>query len=225
MKKKLIMLLMLVLMTSQVYAISMTATITADNNYALFHGIKMATDSTDVSYVGRNETTDVGVPGTYNWSEAESFSFSMAYDEYIYIAAWSDDSYAQGLLGQFNSNSILTKANAKWEYWLTYKDLDVPSDGPSLADLASEIAAANTSGWTQVTKYVDHGLGPWGTVAGISLGADWIWGTDLVPGSNKGEWQLFRYGPVVPEPSTMFLLGSLATGLFGFAGLRKRFTK
>ncbi|MEW6087367.1 MAG: PEP-CTERM sorting domain-containing protein [bacterium] len=29
----------------------------------------------------------------------------------------------------------------------------------------------------------------------------------------------------VPEPSTMFLLGSLATGLFGFAGLRKRFTK
>ncbi len=31
--------------------------------------------------------------------------------------------------------------------------------------------------------------------------------------------------PQVPEPCTMFLLGSLATGLFGFAGLRKRFKK
>ena len=31
--------------------------------------------------------------------------------------------------------------------------------------------------------------------------------------------------PQVPEPTTMILLGSLASGLFGFAGLRKRFTK
>lgn len=31
--------------------------------------------------------------------------------------------------------------------------------------------------------------------------------------------------PAVPEPGTMLLLGSLASGLFGFAGLKKRFTK
>jgi len=30
---------------------------------------------------------------------------------------------------------------------------------------------------------------------------------------------------VIPEPASMILLGSLATGLFGFAGLRKRFKK
>jgi len=33
-----------------------------------------------------------------------------------------------------------------------------------------------------------------------------------------------RVAPV-PEPGTMFLLGSLASGLFGFAGLRRRFNK
>lgn len=31
--------------------------------------------------------------------------------------------------------------------------------------------------------------------------------------------------PAVPEPGTMFLLGSLATGLFGFTGLRSRLRK
>lgn len=34
-----------------------------------------------------------------------------------------------------------------------------------------------------------------------------------------------QVNPQVPEPATMVLLGSLASGLFGFAGLRKRFTK
>ncbi|GAG17473.1 unnamed protein product, partial [marine sediment metagenome] len=29
----------------------------------------------------------------------------------------------------------------------------------------------------------------------------------------------------IPEPTTIILLGSLATGLFGMAGIRKRFTR
>lgn len=32
-------------------------------------------------------------------------------------------------------------------------------------------------------------------------------------------------GPEVPEPATMVLLGSLATGLFGFSGIRKRYNR
>ncbi|HDM37654.1 MAG TPA: PEP-CTERM sorting domain-containing protein [Candidatus Omnitrophica bacterium] len=36
-------------------------------------------------------------------------------------------------------------------------------------------------------------------------------------------FNLNRYYPC--EPTTMLLLASLATGLFGFAGLRKRFKR
>ncbi|MDD5772203.1 MAG: PEP-CTERM sorting domain-containing protein [bacterium] len=55
----------------------------------------------------------------------------------------------------------------------------------------------------------------------INLAAHWTMscGNDVLNGS------AIIQRPVVPEPDTMFLLGSLATGLFGLAGLRKRFTK
>ena len=54
----------------------------------------------------------------------------------------------------------------------------------------------------------------------ISLNAHWTMscGNDAIDGSATTP-------PVVPEPGTMFLLGSLAIGLLGFAGLKKRFTK
>lgn len=46
--------------------------------------------------------------------------------------------------------------------------------------------------------------------------------TNIIDG---GIASVSTFAPTVPEPGTMFLLGSLATGLFGFAGLRKRFEK
>lgn len=50
---------------------------------------------------------------------------------------------------------------------------------------------------------------------------DIIWGHILVEPQQK----LYTYNggtPQVPEPGIMMLLGSLATGLFGFAGIRKK---
>lgn len=65
------------------------------------------------------------------------------------------------------------------------------------------------SEWSNLTSLVIDSSGPQGHHNGISL----------------DNFVYRNPTPQVPEPGTMFLLGSLASGLFGFAGLKKRFTK
>lgn len=70
------------------------------------------------------------------------------------------------------------------------------------------------SEWSNLTSVRIDSLGP----QKLGLGS----------GENGLSLDNFVYNnpiPHVPEPGTMFLLGSLASGLFGYAGLRKRFTK
>ena len=195
------------------YAITVEATITADNHYGLYFGDESGSPDT---FVGRNELGYDGSPGSYNWSQAESFTFDIIAGDYIYIAAWSDDSSAQGLLGQFVipdwGTTILTNT-LDWEVHLTFNDKDDDSPAPTEFELGSEISGAS---WNIVSDYLNHGSSPWGYVSGISSNADWIWGSSLIPGSNYGEYQIFRT-QIVPEPNTMFLLG-----LGGLALLRKR---
>lgn len=195
------------------YAVAIEATITADNHYALYFG---ATNGSLVTFVGRNELGSGGSPGSYNWSEAESFTFDIIPGDCIYIAAWSDDATAQGLIGQFvipdSGETILTNT-VDWEVYLTFNDLDDGSEAPTESELASEISGAS---WNIVSDYIDHGSSPWGYVSGISSEADWIWGGALIPGSDYGEYQIFRT-QVIPEPATLLLLG-----LGGLALPRKR---
>ena len=195
------------------YAITMEATITADNHYGLYFG---AVNGSLVTFVGRNELGYDGSPGSYNWSEAESFSFDIIAGDYIYIAAWGDDDTAQGLLGQLVipdwGTTILTNTS-DWEVYLTFNDKDDDSPAPTESEMESEISGAS---WNIVSDYIEHGSDPWGYISGISNNADWIWGSYLIPGSNYGEYQIFRT-QVIPEPGTMFLLG-----LGGLALLKKR---
>ena len=75
MKKTVVIMIWLILGYSTIVnAIPIEATLTADNYYALFHGTG---DGSLVNFVGRNELFPGGSPGTYNWSEAESFSFDI----------------------------------------------------------------------------------------------------------------------------------------------------
>ena len=67
--------------------------ITADNHYALY-----SSTSNVFSYHGGNEIGAGGSPGTYNWSLPETYNINVG--DRVFIAAWSDDSVAQGLLAE-----------------------------------------------------------------------------------------------------------------------------
>lgn len=190
--------------------LSFTATLTVDNHYGLYYG-----DEKNVTFVGTNEIGPWGNPGQYNWSCAETFTFDVGLWDYIYVTAWSDDYVAQGFLGQFVSDTGLLLTNTSdWEVHLSWKDLDDGDIVPSEVVMNQEIAIAS---WSPVTHSRIHGSCPWGKINGISDSASWIWGSELIPGSNYGEFQIFRT-QVIPEHGTFSLL---LCGLIGLVIFKK----
>lgn len=223
MKKKLVGLaacLTLIGSAGMASALTVDATITADNHYALYYGNG---DGSFVDYVGRNEKGSAGSTGGNNWSKAETFNFNINLGDYIYVAGWSDNGTAQGWIGQFvmEQSTLLTNTSA-WEVFLTHKDLNTNSDAPN-EDVLGDVIGGVTN-WNSVTNFLDHGVSPWGNIAGISQDADWIWGSAMQPGSGYGEYQLFRtrVGDPVPEPATMLLFGAGMAGLAGFSRKKKK---
>lgn len=160
--------------------VSINATITADNDYALYYGTE---NGSSITFVGRSNLTDA-------WTSAENWSFNAKKEDHIYVAAWSDNAVAQGLLGQFVTDlpsTILTNTN--WQVYLTNDDKGNGSVKPSTSEMSNKIAGAT---WLPVSNYLNHGSAPWGIVSGINSAAKWIWGSSLIPGSGFGEYQIFR---------------------------------
>lgn len=88
--------------------LSIKAVVTADNHYGLYYG-----SPGRLHFVGRNEIGSSGNPGTYNWSEAETFLFDLKPDDYLYVVAW-DHGYAKMWLGEFQLfNDIYLRFNNK----------------------------------------------------------------------------------------------------------------
>lgn len=192
-----------------------TATFTADNHYAIYAGNGGA-----LELIGANESGSSGSPGAYNWSLAETFTFDTP--DTIYIAAWSDDRVAQGLVGQFNVNGVdFLTGDEGWEVFATGINLDNDAPAPAVTTIAAQIAFANTiDGWE--LPYVGfnnvESSDPWGKIAGVSEEANWIWRNSgragenpLIGDVNHDEFLIFRKAIPTPGAASVLALGGVAT--------------
>ncbi len=184
------------------------AAITADNHYALY-----TTTNVGLELVGQNEAGASGSPGTYNWSIPEPYSF-FALNE-VYIAAWSDDAVAQGVLAQVfvDSGESLHSGDSKWEVYATHVNRGDGDPVPTLSEMSGHIADATTGGlWETPFAGGNNGIAPWGSIPGITSAARWMWWNtpgDSDPihgGSGAGEFLIFRIA--VPTPGSAALLGA-----------------
>ena len=212
------------------HADSIKVSMTVDNAYALFVGNRSAA------------TTFVGSDG--NWPSVESYNFNLARDAYLYVVTASDQSVAQGFLGQFEnltSGYKFYSQNPQWQVMATGLGPNAPYTG-SAADLqllSNEIQDANgggnpSQGWRSFTAGGANGSSPWGAMSGIDSLASWVWyaagscnrNNPTLGGCDAGEWLVFRIAvaatpdnpiPDNPIASTVPEPTSFALAGFGLA--------
>lgn len=201
-------------------SLNISGTITADNHYALFARV-----NGQITLVGGNETGVFGSVGAYNWSVGETWNITNATD--LYIAAWSDKLFAQGLLASFMINNIpLLSGDARWRVIATGQSLTDGSPYPIASEIAAYVADANANDKWMI-PYVGgkNGVGPWNTVAGIDLDARWMWAPStksrhdtINGGGDFDEYLIFHMstGQVIPAAPTALVAAA------GFVALSRR---
>jgi hypothetical protein len=185
-------------------------TMTADNHYAIY-----ADDGEVLTFVGGNELGRLGDPGNYNWSLPETFTFGAG--PAIYIAAWSDDAFAQGLLGDLTIDDVnFSTGNPAWRVFRTGLDRDDDLNYPSANEVATQVGIANAGNLWEIPHAGGlNGIQPWGVIPGVSTNnARWMWATQPddsdppVGGIDVGEYLVFCIP--VPTPGSLGLVGVAA---------------
>ncbi|HLP84963.1 MAG TPA: hypothetical protein VK157_11495 [Phycisphaerales bacterium] len=187
---------------------------TADNYYAIY-----SRDAGDqLTFESRNETGRQGNPGQFNWSLPEDDTFTT--NDFFYIAAWSDDAFAQGLLGQATfrapgaAGAIVLTGDPSIRVFRTNLNRDDNATAPTADEVEAQVAIANgTNGWRNPSVYLPNlpTTAPWGEIPGITPNAQWIWANSLngenvfQPGTNAGEYLIFCVP--VPGPGALALAG------------------
>ena len=127
-------------------------TITADNHYALY-----SSTGNVFAYHGGNETGPGGSPGTYNWSLPETYNINVG--DRVFIAAWSDDSVAQGLLAEMwdsNENQLHTGVGP-WEVYKTGMNRGNGDPHPTSLEIAGHVQTADLGNLWEVPFVGDAG--------------------------------------------------------------------
>jgi len=163
-----------------VHAAEVTATVTADNYYALFYGNE---DGSTLSLLGSSLNVD--------WKYPDTYAFDIDENDYIYAAVWSDGAVAQGFIGQFVTEAgIMLTNTVTWEACSMGKPFTIES-------ISSDISSAS---WSSINYSLEQQIGPWSAIAQISMDAKWIWPVPLQPGSSSGEYHLLRTKVVCYPP-------------------------
>ncbi len=194
-----------------------TGHVTADNHYALYTG---SAEGDWMMFHGANERGPRGNPGRYNWSVAEYYQIQTD-QPYLYLAAWSDDRVAQGVLADLRiDGQPLLSGDGRWEVFRTGRDRDDGDPPPGVAEVARQVRRAMRHGWDDIAVGGFNGVQPWGTIADISTDARWMWADarghhdPFGPGGDRGEYLIFR--TAVPEPwsAGLLVIGAVTWLLF-----------
>lgn len=228
---------LLLLVSPVAWADDWTIHITVDNQYDVYFG-----DAVSTNYVAGGDT---------NWTTTETWTaLGRNPTDFLYVATASDHAVAQGFLAEFINTTqgvtILTGPSV-WEVFPAGAYLQQinpawpatwsPSVMPTQSEVDQAIAyATNNNLWVAPATASGYSNGaapsPWGTRPGISGAAQWIWhdsGKQASPfpypvpfdGFNHDEFLVFRV-PNVPEPASLILLtlGSL-TLIRRYAAVRR----
>ncbi|MFO0587703.1 MAG: lamin tail domain-containing protein [Polyangiaceae bacterium] len=183
--------------------VTVTATFSADNYFALYVG---KADGTNLTYVGRDSVGD--------WTSAESFPIQVGPEDYLFVAAWEapgNDGGPQSLIGQITLPDGATVPTSPSTYVWTKGPVNASPGGalndppPSVAALQGVIAGADASqSWTAPQAGADKSSDPWGWALSGSFaqGTDFIWGdtfNNVSVSNSSNTYLLFRSkDPVIP---------------------------
>jgi hypothetical protein len=187
-----------------------TAVLTADNHYGLYHG---TADADAWTFIGRNEMGSQGDPGTYNWSLPETFDFDAFSDHHLYVVAWDEDGGGPAMwVGQFNlpDGTRIVSDTTSWECICgsgpSPRSGDVPQDDLLIGDVLA-------GGFVPPLWSVPNGSDPWAAVGGgpipdVGDDASFIWTEDsLSPDGCGDHYVIFRTVDPIGSGSRRFVRG------------------
>ncbi|MBE0671506.1 MAG: PEP-CTERM sorting domain-containing protein [Anaerolineales bacterium] len=194
--------------SSSAQAVTVTAKIVADDFFSVFVGDSTATS---LSLVG-------GSNGSL-WYAQDSFTFDLAADQYIYVAAWDSSYYGPPhmWIGEFVIGGTTLLSNTT--DWVSKYSADIKD--PNVAQVQALVQSSQS--WITPGASMPNGSWPYGSLIEGSA-ASMIWYDQFSNGVTQNGYALFTNAPVtapVPEPETYALLG-FGLGLMGWIGRRRK---